>query len=137
MLSNKTRRRIKEHKWSEHSNTSLFFKRIKNQSVAAFADLTLLAQHLDQAQLEEIFTSENLEPLIKSLMHPKSTRPGYKLSKEEKNRIFAIGYIFSLQALAVMQSYIKNKWAATYYAEHVMPMQNILLGLKQEQEEDN
>ena len=56
MLKATTKKRIKEHKWNEHSNKSLFFKRIKDQSDAALEDLTLLANELDEAQLKEIFT---------------------------------------------------------------------------------
>jgi len=54
MFRNKTRKRIKEHNWNDHSNTSQFFSRIEEQTDDAIKDLTLVANNLNEKQLEEI-----------------------------------------------------------------------------------
>ena len=74
MLSVKVRKRIKERKMKKHSNPSLFFSRIKNASVSAIKDLTLIAEKFDEEQLEDIFTEKELEQLIKIILKPRSKR---------------------------------------------------------------
>lgn len=74
MLSVKTRKRIKERKMKKHSNPSLFLSRIKNASVSAIKDLTLIAEKFDEEQLEDIFTEKELEQLIKIILKPRSKR---------------------------------------------------------------
>lgn len=74
MLSIQTRKRIRERKMLKHSNPSQFLKRIKEQSSKAIKDLTLIAENLEEDQLEEIFTDKSLLPLIRALLEPRSKR---------------------------------------------------------------
>ena len=77
MLSESTKKRIKERKMHKHSNPSQLLTRIKAQSNQAIKDLTLIAKNLEEEQLEEIFTSEKLAPLILAILEPKNGRTIY------------------------------------------------------------
>ena len=74
MLSKSTRKRIKEQKMQKHSNPSQLIKRVKYQSTQAIKDLTLIADNLEEKDLEEIFSADNLEPLIISILKPETLR---------------------------------------------------------------
>ena len=74
MFKKATRERIRKHKWSEHSNQTQFFKRIKEEIHSGFKDITLVAKELPEEQLEEIFTEKELEQLIKIILKPRSKR---------------------------------------------------------------
>ena len=58
----------------KHSNPSQLIKRVKNQCTQAIKDLTLIADTLEEKDLEEIFSVENLEPLIISILKPETLR---------------------------------------------------------------
>ncbi|MBN4046076.1 hypothetical protein JYT57_00160 [Nitrosarchaeum koreense] len=47
------------------------------KSNLAIKDLTLIAKKLDEKQLEEIFTSEKLAPLVLAILEPKNKRTTY------------------------------------------------------------
>lgn len=126
MLSEKTKKRIKDHKWSEHSNKSQFFIRVKNQCTEAISDLTLAVEHLDQNQLQEIFTKEKLEPFIKSLMRPDLVHKNYKPTKEERDRIFALGCMFLDWSLNTTRSYIDNLLIQEKFGEYEGPLREML-----------
>ena len=74
MLSESTRKRIKQRKIYKHSNPSQLLKRVKEQSSHAIKDLTLIANSLEDKYLQEIFTSEKLAPLILAILEPKNKR---------------------------------------------------------------
>ena len=74
MLSESTRKRIKQRKIYKHSNPSQLLKRVREQSSEAIKDLTLIAKNLEEEQLQEIFTSEKLAPLMEAILQPKSGR---------------------------------------------------------------
>ena len=74
MLSESTRKRIKERKMHKHSNPSQLIKRVKNQSIQAIKDLTLIADNLEEKDLEEIFSADNLESFIISILKPETLR---------------------------------------------------------------
>jgi len=74
MFKKATRERIRKHKWSEHSNQTQFFKRIKEEIHLGFKDITLVAKELPEEQLEEIFTEKELERLIRIILKPRSKR---------------------------------------------------------------
>ncbi|QLH11002.1 hypothetical protein [Nitrosarchaeum sp. AC2] len=126
MLSSGTRRQIKEHKWNEHSNQSLFFIRLKQRCVAALNDLTLIANELDESQLNEIFTQDTIEPFIKSLMDPQSISKKKLKDKRNSDRRFFLGYTLLDNSLNITMSTIDNKWAKKMYAEHEGPLRAIL-----------
>ena len=74
MLSETTRKRIKERKIYKHSNPSQLLRRVKMQSSQAIKDLTLIAENIEEEHLEKIFTADKLRPLIISLLDSKSLR---------------------------------------------------------------
>ena len=74
MLSESTRKRIKQRKIYKHSNPSQLLKRVREQSNQAIKDLTLVAENLEEEQLQEIFTSEKLAPLILAILEPQNRR---------------------------------------------------------------
>ena len=77
MLSESTRKRIKQREIYKHSNPSQLLKRVREQSSEAIKDLTLIAKNLEEEQLQEIFTSEKLAPLMEAILQPKSGRTLY------------------------------------------------------------
>ena len=77
MLSESTRKRIKQRKIYKHSNPSQLLKRVRELSSEAIKDLTLIAKNLEEEQLQEIFTSEKLAPLMEAILQPKSGRTLY------------------------------------------------------------
>ena len=74
MFKKGPRDRIRKHKWSEHSNQTQFFKRIKDEIHLGFKDMILVAKELPEEQLEEIFTVEKIKPLLVELLKPKNKR---------------------------------------------------------------
>ena len=72
MLSEPTRKRIKERKMLKHSNPSKFLKRVKNVCNEGITDLTLVAENFEEKHLEEIFTAEKLAPLISAILEPQN-----------------------------------------------------------------
>jgi len=74
MFKKATRERIRKHKWSEHSNQTQFFKRIRDEIHLGFKDMILVAKELPEEQLEEIFTVEKIKPLLVELLKPKNKR---------------------------------------------------------------
>ena len=74
MLSESTRKRIKERKMHKHSNPSQLFKRVKFQSTEAIRDLTLIADYVEEEYLEDIFTDEKLAKLLRAILKHKSKR---------------------------------------------------------------
>ena len=91
MLRNVTRSRIKSHNWNKDSNKSQFFQRIQEQSDEAIKDLTLIAKNMKEEQLKEIFSKEQLEPLILALLRPELSRRKRKSRpSKEKSRIVRI-----------------------------------------------
>ena len=72
MLSESTRKRIKERKTLKHSNPSQFLKRTKKQSLQAIVDLTLIAKNLEEEHLEEIFVNDKFVALLRAILKPKS-----------------------------------------------------------------
>lgn len=132
MLISATRKRIKEHKWNNHSNKSQFFKRLKDQSHAALADMTLLAQELDDEQLKEIFTIPKLEPLMRALMRPELTRKTNdrrKKYKRNNDRIFFLSFMYFIWSLETLGTVIDNKWAKKMYSEHNVKLREIVHAL--------
>ena len=116
MLSKKTRKRVQEHNWNEHSNTSQFFQRLKLQADTAINDLTLLASKLDEKQLQEIFTVEKLEPFIRALI-----RVG-----KDRDRNFMIGHMLLKWSLNYTGAMLDNKWAKELYQQHEVPLREML-----------
>jgi len=74
MLSESTKKRIKEHKMHKHSNPSQLFRRVKVQSSQAIKDLTLIAENLEEEQLVEVFTDRQLAPLLRAILNKRSKR---------------------------------------------------------------
>ncbi len=72
MLSESTRKRIKERKTLKHSNPSQLLKRTKKQSLQAIVDLTLIAKNLEEEHLEEIFVNDKFVALLRAILKPKS-----------------------------------------------------------------
>jgi len=74
MLGKATRKRILENKVLDQANSYQGLKRIERISDLAIKDLTLVAERMDEKQLQEIFTEEKLGPLIQALSNPKNKR---------------------------------------------------------------
>jgi len=74
MLHGKTMTRIRKHSWGKHSNKSLLFGRIKEESGLAIKQMKVLAKELPEEQKKEIFTADILRPFIKEILEPKNTR---------------------------------------------------------------
>lgn len=132
MLKSSTRKLISEHKWNRHSNESQFFKRIEEQSRAAIKDLTLLAEHLEEQQLKEIFTNRTLEPLLRAILIPKEIKNKKKDSYIDNDRIFHLCWMFLRFSLWITKRTISNKLAKSYYSEHEKPLVYIVDTLYQE-----
>jgi len=130
MLTTKTKNRILEHKWSEHSNTSQFFRRIRNQSHGALKDLALLANELEEPQLRELFNEETLAPFIRALMNPQPSS-GEKFQYDIDRRFF-IGYTLLHWSLNITGVFIDNRWAKEMYSEHEIRLREILEALNYE-----
>ena len=77
MLGKATRKRISSKKMLDQKNPYQDLKRIREKCNLAIKDLTLVAKKLDEKQLEEIFTSEKLAPLMEAILQPKSKRTLY------------------------------------------------------------
>ena len=122
MLSNKTKKRISEHKWNEHSNTSLFFQRLDHQADEAIKDLTLLASNLEEKQFRGIFTIERLEPFIQSLVR----------TKGDINQNFMMGYLLLKWSLNYTGAMLDNWWAKELYRQHEAPLRDMLEMLRHE-----
>lgn len=126
MLPAKTRKIIKERKFGKHSNKSQFFGRLKVKSKSAFEDLTLVARKLDEKQLQEIFTKENLQPLIMAIMHPSSIKYGKKFSKEERDRIFELGYMLIDSSIDITGHSLEDVYAERLYSLHKKNFMDLL-----------
>ena len=74
MLSESTKKRIREQKIYKHSNPSVMLTRVKTQSSQAIEDLTTIIKNVEEEHLDKIFTAEKLEPLILALLKPKNLR---------------------------------------------------------------
>ena len=74
MLGKSTRKRILEGKVLDQVNPYQGLKRIERVSKLTIEDLTLVAEKMDEKQLQEIFTEEKLDPLIRALLNPKNKR---------------------------------------------------------------
>jgi len=125
MLQYTTKRTIKEHKWDKHANKSQFFGRIKDSADEAFKDLKLLADELEEKQLQEIFTMEKLEPFIQSLMTPHPMK-NTKRSSEQEDRIFFLGFMLLRWSLNMTGAILDNKWARELYLKYELPLRNML-----------
>lgn len=125
MLSTKTRKIIKEHKWIKHSNTSQFFIRIENQSKEALKDLRLLAEELSEEQLSKIFTNTNIEPLLRAMLGgDRESRK--KETLEDNDRLFFLCYTMLRWSMWKLESTIDNPWAKKMYSEHEKPIRDIV-----------
>ena len=87
MLGKTTRKRISSKKMLDQANPYQDLKRIREKCNLAIRDLTLVAKNLDEKQLQEIFTEEKLEPLIRILLLPKNKRT-IDITEMLANRVF-------------------------------------------------
>ena len=126
MFGKSTRKIIQEQKWSKHSNPPLLFSRIKRISHLGLSDLALAAKKLPEEQLDEIFTKENLQPLIMAIMHPSSTKYGKKFSKEERDRIFELGYMLIDSSIDITGHSLGNIYAERLYSLHKKNFMDLL-----------
>lgn len=58
----------------DQANPHQSLKRIEKISDLAIRDLTLVAEKMDEKQLQVIFSEEKLDPLIRTLLNPKNKR---------------------------------------------------------------
>ena len=77
MLGKSTRKRISSKKMLDQANPSQDLRRIRDKCNLAIKDLTLIAKNLEEEQLQEIFTSEKLAPLMEAILQPKNGRTLY------------------------------------------------------------
>jgi len=77
MLGKSTRKRISSKKMLDQANPYQDIIRIREKCNLAIKDLTLVAKKLDEKQLEKIFTSEKLAPLMEAILEPKNGRTLY------------------------------------------------------------
>ena len=74
MLGKPLRKRILEEKVLDQVNPYQDLKNVRDKSDVAIRDLTLIAEKIDEKQLEVIFTSEKLAPLILAILEPQNKR---------------------------------------------------------------
>ena len=74
MLGKSLRKRILDGKVLDQVNPYQDLKRVRDRSNLAIRDLTLIAEKMDEKQLQEVFTEKKLEPLIRILLNPKNKR---------------------------------------------------------------
>lgn len=74
MLGKTTRKRILGKKMLDQANPYQDLKRIREKCNLAIRDLTLIAEKLDEKQLEGIFTKEKIDPLLDALLKPRNKR---------------------------------------------------------------
>jgi len=118
MLTLKTKKLIREHKWNTHSNESQFFKRIEEQSKGAIKDLTLLAENLEEEQLGEIFTPRTLTSFLRAILNPKEIKKKKKDSQIDNDRIFLLSYMFLIWSLESTGRTISSPLGKAYFSEH-------------------
>ena len=116
MLSNTIKTRVKSRKVLKHSNPSQFLDRVRRQSLQAIKDLTLLAEYLEEEQLQEIFNKQNLEKLFVAIMEPPWTHGNKKPSKDELDRIFDLGFMFVDTSVPIIEHTLGNVYAQRLYA---------------------
>jgi hypothetical protein len=133
LLQASTKRRIKSHKWNDHSNTSKFFGDLKIHVDAAFEDLALIANNIPEKQLAELFTEEKMEPLIKAIMSPDTSKPKRDIDYE---RIFFLGTMFLKCSLNITGAVMGNRWAKKMYQEHELPLREILESIHYERKRE-
>lgn len=137
MLSESTKKRIKERKVQKYSNPSQLLKRVKEQSSQAIKDLTLIANNLEEEHLEEIFTSDNLAPLILAILEPRNKRTTYI------NEMFA-GRVFN-KLVSELPSSIVNElgsdlgktWTYTKMASEFSDKQLVISSKKRKSKSNN
>lgn len=129
MLRNVTRSRIKSHNWNKDSNKSQFFQRIQEQSDEAIKDLTLIAKNMKEEQLKEIFSKEQLEPLILALLRPELSRGKKSSSKEENDRVFSLCCMLLKWSLAITGTKLDNKWARELYDHQRGSLRDLIASL--------
>ena len=74
MLGKSLRKRILDGKVLEQVNPYQDLKRVRDRSNLAIRDLTLIAEKMDEKQLQEIFTVGKLAPLILAILESKNKR---------------------------------------------------------------
>jgi len=126
LLSEKVKKRIKSQNWKKHTNKSQFLTRIKDQSASAFEDLTLLANKLEEKEIQEIFTKERFDKLISALLKTNEDSTKLKLSELEKDRIFVLGFTFINNSLSVTGRMIGDRYAEILYKERELALRKIL-----------
>jgi len=74
MLGKPLRRRISNGKVLDQVNPYQDLKNVRDKSNLAIRDLILVAEKMDEKQLQEIFTVKKLQMLIQILLEPKNKR---------------------------------------------------------------
>jgi len=115
MLSESTKKRIKERKVLKHSNPMQFLKRIREQSKDAIEDLTFLANNLEEEESEKIFTKEKLGNLFYAIMNPPRNMKKKKHTKEELDRKFKLAYMFTDSSIDIIGHSLNNIYAERLY----------------------
>ena len=110
----------------KHSNPSQLLSRVREQSLQAIKDLTLLANNLEEEQLQEIFTKENLQSLFYAIFYPKSRKSILKMPKSERDRIFELGYMFIDSSIDIVGHSLNNYYAERLYGLHKKNFMDIL-----------
>lgn len=128
MLSESTKKRIKERKVLKHSNPSQFLNRVKKEAIRMTEDLTFLAKYHED-QLQEIFTKHNLEKLFVAIMEPPWTKQNKKPSKDELDRIFDLGFMFVDTSVPIIEQTLGDVYAQRLYARDRDQFINTLKGM--------
>jgi len=102
MLQKSTIKRISNKSWNKHSNPSQLLGRVQDSATLALEQLTLIAENLDEEQLEKIFTDETLNPLLLALL---------KVNPRGKSgdRAFGIACVFLKHALNLTGRFFESK----------------------------
>ena len=122
MLQNKVRNRLKNGNFESHPNKSLFFERLVESSRWGLKDIALVASKMDEKHLDKVFTKENLEPFIKTIVNS-------KISQNERFLILDFLVEFSLENF---QRNIQNKLLKDMYEEHKLKIMEITKSIYQE-----
>jgi hypothetical protein len=109
---------------------------LRNELKGSIQALEYFAKVMPEAQLIQVYTKENIEPLVKALMRPDISRKEvgkedvselYSSKKLVKNeRMFALGCMFLNWSLNITGSLINNEYASRLWMDKEKEMRPIV-----------
>jgi hypothetical protein len=88
------RRKLTEQNWSEiekqDSNRTQTWRRIRDQSIRAISDLTLLARKIPEDKQDEIFGTKRIDELVISILRSRENYPSPNVLSRRKAELAAV-----------------------------------------------